>query len=72
MYICIYNNIELLTISRENIWKLCGLELKDISIQQEFIFIGKDRNNKLEWKRTFIKRNLTLNIERQASCNLLI
>jgi hypothetical protein len=30
-------NIELLTISTDNIWKLCGLELKDISIKQEFI-----------------------------------
>ena len=29
-------NIELLPISTENIWKLCGLELKDILIQQEF------------------------------------
>jgi hypothetical protein len=26
----------------DNIRKLCGLELKDILIQQEFIFIGKD------------------------------
>ena len=25
-----------------NIWKLCGLELKDILIQQEFNFIGKE------------------------------
>jgi hypothetical protein len=29
-------NIELLPISTDNIWKLCGLELKDILIQQEF------------------------------------
>jgi len=35
-------NIELL-IATGNIWKLCGLELNDILIQQEFIFIGKDR-----------------------------
>ena len=32
-------NIELLTISMDDIWKLCGLELKDILIQQEFIRI---------------------------------
>jgi len=31
------------TISTDNIWKLCRLELKDILIQQEFIFIRKDR-----------------------------
>ena len=36
-------NIALLTISTDNIQKLYGLELKDISIQQEFNFIGKDR-----------------------------
>ena len=29
-------NIELLPISTDNIWKLCGLEQKDILIQQEF------------------------------------
>jgi hypothetical protein len=38
-------NIELLTISSANIWKLSGLELKDILIQQELIFIEKDRTN---------------------------
>ena len=32
-------DIELITISMDDIWKLCGLELKDILIQQEFIFI---------------------------------
>jgi hypothetical protein len=37
--------IELLTISSANIWKLSGLELKDILIQQELIFIEKDRIN---------------------------
>ena len=37
-------NIELLPISTDNIWKLCGLELKDILIQQEFNFIGKGSN----------------------------
>jgi hypothetical protein len=35
-------NIALLTISTDNILKLCGLELKDILIQQKFNFIGKD------------------------------
>ena len=64
-------NIELLTISTDNIWKLCGLELKDILIQQECIFIGKDRNNISEGKRTFTLRNLTLNIDRPV-VNLLI
>jgi hypothetical protein len=38
-------NIELLAISSANIWKLSGLELKDILIQQELIFIEKDRTN---------------------------
>ena len=38
-------NIELLTISSANIWKLSGLELRDILIQQELIFIEKDRTN---------------------------
>ena len=38
-------NIELLTISSANIWKLSGLELKDMLIQQELIFIEKDRTN---------------------------
>ena len=58
-------NIELLTISTDNIWKLCGLELKDILIQQEFNFIGNDRTVIPERERT-----LTVNI--QASCKLLI
>ena len=31
--------IELLTMSSANIWKLSGLELKHILIQQELIFI---------------------------------
>jgi hypothetical protein len=47
-------NIELLTISSANIWKLSGLELKDILIQQELIFIEKDRTNILERTITFI------------------
>ena len=46
-------NIELLTISADNIWKPCGLELKEILIQHEFIFIGKDRTNIPERTRTF-------------------
>ena len=58
-------NIELLTISTDNIWKLCGLELKDILIQREFNFIGNDRTVIPERERT-----LTVNI--QASCNSLI
>ena len=37
-------NIELLKISTDNNRKLCGLELKDILIQQEFNFIGKGSN----------------------------
>jgi hypothetical protein len=46
--------IELLTISSANIWKLSGLELKDILIQQELIIIEKDRSNIPERTRTFI------------------
>ena len=30
------------TISTDNIWKFCRLELKDVLIQQQFVFIGKD------------------------------
>ena len=37
-------NIELLTVSEDNISNLCGLELKDICIQREFNFIGKEPN----------------------------
>jgi hypothetical protein len=43
-YIYLVKKIELLTISTDNIWNLCGLELTDISIQQEFIFIGTGKN----------------------------
>jgi hypothetical protein len=45
---------ELLTISSANIWKLSGLELKDILIQQELIFIEKDRTNIPERTRIYI------------------
>ena len=44
-------NIELLTISTDNIWKLCGLEQQDILIEQEFIFIGKYQTNIPERKK---------------------
>jgi hypothetical protein len=37
-------NIELLTISTDSIWKLCGIELKDVLIKQKFYFIGKESN----------------------------
>jgi hypothetical protein len=47
-------NIELLTITSANIWKLSGLELKDILIQQELIFIENDRTNILERTIPFI------------------
>ena len=47
-------NIELLTIASANIWKLSGLELKDILFQQELIFIEKDRTNIPERTRLFI------------------
>ena len=57
-------NIDLLTISTDNIWKLCGLELKDILIQQEFIYIGKDRNNIPERTITFILKDLLVIIDR--------
>ena len=46
--------IELLTISSANICKLSGLELKDILIQQELIFIKKDRTNTPERTSTVI------------------
>ena len=46
-------NIELLTISMDKIWKLCGLELKDILNQQEFI--RKSLTIILDRKRTFIQ-----------------
>jgi hypothetical protein len=49
-------NIELLTISSANICKLSGLELKDILIQQELIFIEKDRTNKPERTIPFIRK----------------
>jgi hypothetical protein len=57
-------SIEIITISTDYIWKLCGLELKDKLIQQEFNFIGKDRTDIPERKRTFTQRYLTLNIDR--------
>jgi hypothetical protein len=48
-------NIELLTIiASANFLKLSGLELKDILIQQELIFIENDRTNILERTITFI------------------
>jgi hypothetical protein len=47
-------NIELLTISSANIWKLSGLELKHILIQQEYIFIEKDRTNITKMTTSFI------------------
>ena len=53
-------NIELLTISLANIWKRSGLELKDILIQQELIFIEKDRTNIPERTRTFILKEFKL------------
>jgi hypothetical protein len=53
-------NIELLTISFANIWKLSGLELKNILIQQELIFIENDRTNILERTITFILKEFKL------------
>jgi hypothetical protein len=38
-------NIRLLTISTANIWTLSGVELRNILIQLEFTFIGKNRYN---------------------------
>ena len=49
-------NIELLTITSANIWKLSGLELKDILIEQELIFIENDRTNILERTIPFIRK----------------
>ena len=51
-------NIELLTMSSANVWKLSGLELKDILIQQELIFIENDRTNILERTITFILKEI--------------
>jgi hypothetical protein len=51
---------------QHSIRKLCGLETKDIIFQQEFI--GKESNYFWKRKRTFIPRDLTVNI--QASCKL--
>jgi hypothetical protein len=53
-------NIELLTISSANIWKLSGLELKYILIQEELIFIKKDRTNIPERTITFILKEFKL------------
>ena len=47
-------NIKLLTIALANICKLSGLGLKNILIQQELIFIEKDRTNIPKRTRTFI------------------
>jgi hypothetical protein len=38
--------------------KLSGLELKDILIQQEYIFIEKDRTNIPESRRSFILKDI--------------
>jgi hypothetical protein len=38
-------NIKLLTISTANIWKLSGVERRNILIQLEFTFIGNNRSN---------------------------
>ena len=53
-------NIELLTISSANIWNLSGLQLKDIVIQQELIFIEKDRTNIQERTSTSILKEFKL------------
>jgi hypothetical protein len=63
-------NIELLTISTDNIWKLCGLELKDISIKQEFI--RKDRIIIPDRKRTFIQRTVNCEQSRPVQNFILI
>ena len=65
-------NIELLTISTDNIWKLCGLYItKEYFNSTRNPFIERDRTNIPERKRTFTTRYLTLNIDRQASYDLL-
>ena len=64
-------NIEQLTISTDNIWKLCGLELNDILIEQEFIFIRKDRPTIPERVRAFVLKDLLVNIDKPI-VNLLI
>ena len=57
-------NIELLTISTGNIWKLCGLELNDILIQQQLLFIGKDQPTIPERVRAFVLKDLRVNIDK--------
>jgi hypothetical protein len=49
-------NIKLLTIPLAYICKLSGLELTNILIQQELIFIEKDRTNIPKRTRTFIAK----------------
>ena len=44
-------NIKLLTVSTVNIWKLSGVEQRNILIQLEFTFIGKNRSNIPEMTR---------------------
>ena len=50
-------------ISMDNFRKLCGLELKDILIQQESNSYEKNRAIMSERKNTFIPRDLTVNIQ---------
>ena len=63
-------NIELLTVSTDNIWKFCGLELKDISIKQEFI--RKDRTIIPQRKRTFFQRTVNCEQSRPVQNFILI
>ena len=60
-------SIVLLTISTDNIWKLCGLKLEDILIQHDFILTGKVQSNIPERKGTF-----TLNINRSLLIFVII
>jgi hypothetical protein len=64
-------NIELLTISTGNIWKLCGLELNDILIQQQLIFTEKDQSSITERVRAFVLKDLLVNIDKPVVYSLI-
>ena len=71
-------NIELLTISTGNIWKLCGLELTDILIQQQLICTEKDQSSITERVRAFVLKDLLVNIDKPVvyllirNCNSIL
>jgi hypothetical protein len=62
----------------DNIWKLCGLELNDILIQQDFNFIGKESDYYTGEENIFIPRDLTVSIQTHSKlyklnfCNYIL